>query len=61
MNLTLEAVLCMGVSTNTQVWIVLPEYCEQFSVWGVPIPNKIMECTTRTPWIASTGFRTLTE
>ena len=26
----------MGGSTSIQVWIVLPEYCEQFSMRGVP-------------------------
>ena len=35
-GLTLEAVLCKGGSTFIQVWIVLPDYCEQFSMWGVP-------------------------
>ena len=36
----------MGGSTFIQVWIVLPEYYEQFSMWGVP-----NICTARTLWI----------
>ena len=36
----------MGGSTSIQVWIVLPEYFEQFSMWGVP-----SRCTARTFWI----------
>ena len=33
----------MGGSTFIQVWTVLPEYCEPFSMWGFPSP-----CTSRT-------------
>ena len=36
----------MGGSTFIQVWIVLAEYYEQFSMWGVP-----NICTARTLWI----------
>ena len=36
----------MGGSTFIQVWKVLPEYYEQFSMWGVP-----NICTARTLWI----------
>ena len=43
----------MGGSIFIQVWIVLPEYSEQLSMWGVP-----STCTTRTYWILlQTGFK----
>ena len=41
----MKAVICMGGSTFIQVLIVLPEYCEQFCMRGVPIYK---DCTTRT-------------
>ena len=53
--LTLEAVLCMGGSKIIQVWNVLSEYIEQFSMWGVPNP-KIWIVLAEHFKFASTGF-----